>query len=160
MVNITYHTIKHELQKYERLENKALVLAKITHQDQKRKDGEEYINHPIRVADDIVETYGYLAGKKAELHLYCMGILHDVIEDSPIPEMRQIVEEEFPKNVYEVVKIMTKGKDENYLDYILRIRKNYIAVLVKLADLKDNLSNLQKGTLRDKYLLAQHILAK
>ena len=37
-----------------------------------------------------------------------------------------------------IVDILTKRKDEDYLRYILRIRENKAATMVKLADIEDN----------------------
>ena len=53
---------------------------------------------------------------------------------------------------------MTREKDQNYKDYILQIKEDEIATKVKLADLRHNLSDLKNGSMRDKYLLALHIL--
>ena len=48
--------------------------------------------------------------------------------------------------------------EETYLDYILRIKKSPIATLVKIADIQHNMSDLKRGSMKDKYLLALHIL--
>ena len=56
------------------------------------------------------------------------------------------------------LEILTREKTQNYEDYILRISASRMATIVKLADLRHNLSNLKKGSMRDKYILAEYIL--
>ena len=105
--------------------NQALIIAHKAHKDQLRKDLKTpYIVHPIRVAsyfqDDLKRT---------------IAVLHDVIEDTH-QDLSM-----FPNNVTDIVKILTKKKDEQYFSYISRIHKNKIATKIKIADITDNLSD-------------------
>ena len=53
----------------------ALVIAERVHAKQLRADGTAYINHPIRVADILIEL-----GRPAEEVI--AGLLHDTVEDT------------------------------------------------------------------------------
>ena len=117
-------------------------------------NGEPYINHPIRVSERFTDPV-----------LEQTALLHDVIEDTDTTLGDLIAEGVCPEVICKV-KDMTKSKLESYKDYILRINRlnnpNHIfhskVPLIKIADLEDNLSNLEKGSMRDKYELALAIL--
>ena len=53
---------------------------------------------------------------------------------------------------------MSKKEGENYLDFILRVKDDPLAILVKIADIKDNMSSLNECSRKDKYRLALYIL--
>lgn len=59
--------------------SKAIALAEEKHAGQTRKDGSEFIGHPLRVALLLVE----LAKLKGP-DLLCAAVLHDLVEDSDI----------------------------------------------------------------------------
>lgn len=141
------------------LYDKALEIAKRAHKGQKRKDGEDYINHPIRVAEKAYK-YFYSVPDDNRLQIKSIAVLHDVIEDSDITPDQIIDELKDPDSykIVSVVKLLTKDNSQSYLDYILKIKMNGIAKNIKLCDIEDNLSPPAKGTLRDKYLLAKYIL--
>ena len=127
---------------------KALRLAIVLHYGQSRKiTNEPYINHPKRVAECFLDD-------KTKASAY----LHDTLEDTKITE--QELREFFPDYVVETVKILTRKKDENYFDFIMRIKNssNLDALMIKSADINDNLRDLGEGSLKDKYRLAQYIL--
>ena len=48
------------------------------HEGQTRKSGEAYITHPVAVA-------GILAELKLDAETLCAAILHDALEDTPLP---------------------------------------------------------------------------
>ncbi len=101
----------------------ALQIATKAHKGQVRKDGiTPYIKHPIRVADKFNDDF-----KKT------IAILHDVLEDTD-QDLSM-----FPQEVLSVLDVLTKK--DNYFTYIDNISKNEIAKQVKIADLKDNLSD-------------------
>lgn len=55
----------------------AFVLAYGAHEGQKRKSGENYILHPVEVAE-------ILADMKMDTDTIVAGLLHDVVEDTQI----------------------------------------------------------------------------
>ena len=120
------------------LEKKALTIAMKAHAGQVDKAGEEYINHPLRVAKGFI----------GELRI--VALLHDVVEDSDIT-LDQLREEGFSDAVISALDAVTKREGELYDEFIGRIKENPMAVQVKLADLKDNmdLSRLPELTERD-----------
>ena len=127
--------------------NKAEQIVRKAHEGQKRKDKvTPYIVHPEAVAmacNDI----------KCKI----VAWLHDVIEDTSIG-CYELVNKGIPINLVKSVVIISKLENENYRDYILRVQRDEIARLVKIEDLKHNLSDLKPGNMRDKYLLALYIL--
>ena len=62
----------------------AYAFAEHAHRGQRRKDGQAYISHPVRVARLLAER-GY--GEE----VLAAALLHDVVEDTPVtlPEVRQ-----------------------------------------------------------------------
>jgi guanosine-3',5'-bis(diphosphate) 3'-pyrophosphohydrolase len=58
---------------------KALAFAARKHRDQRRKDAEAspYINHPIALADVLVNEAGV-----TDVKVLCAALLHDTIEDT------------------------------------------------------------------------------
>ena len=110
--------------------------AKIKHKGQKRKNGEDYIIHPYRVAESLIASgYGddYIAA----------GLLHDVLEDTDTTE--EEILKISNKKVLEAVKLLTKRKEVKSRDYIDAILNNPIAKAVKNADRIDNLKDAKKA---------------
>ena len=127
---------------------RAINYATMQHAGQVRKfNNEPYINHPTRVASNFMD-----GGTAAAAYL------HDTLEDTLATEeeLRKL----FPDHIVDTVKILTKKQGENYFDFIIRIKNssNLDALMIKLADIHDNLSDLKEGSLKDKYRLAQYIL--
>jgi len=58
---------------------KALAFASLKHRDQRRKDAEAspYINHPIALADVLVNEGGV-----TDIEVLCAALLHDTVEDT------------------------------------------------------------------------------
>ncbi len=116
---------------------------------QKRSDGKDYITHPEAVSKLVGEGIG----------LKIVAWLHDVLEDSEL-EPEDLKDKGIEKGLIQSVIYLTRIKNGNYKDYILKITEDEIATKVKIADLKHNLSNLKNGSMRDKYLLALYILSE
>lgn len=84
---------------------KALEFAREQHKGQKRKvSGKPYIEHPILVAEILIE-----AGAKEEQVI--AALLHDVIEDTPCT--RKEIKEKFGGRVLELVELCTDEEYEN-----------------------------------------------
>lgn len=75
----------------------------------------------------------------------CVALLHDVVEDSET-SLNDLIEEGFPKEVTDAIALMTHDERIPYMEYVVEIKNNPIARVVKLADLRHNsdLSRLDK----------------
>ena len=134
--------------------NKAIETAARAHDGQLDKAGKPYILHPLRVMMNV-------EGGEME---QCAAVLHDVLEDSPLTA-EDLAAEGFGVEIIEAVKLLTRTADEDYLEYVRRLKANPIAKAVKLADLTDNMdmSRIKEPTERDykrleKYKRAKEIL--
>ncbi len=127
-------------------------IARESHKGQKRWDGKEYITHVEAVVDSF-------KGIPNAREFQIVAWLHDVLEDSDLT-YEDLLSKEVPEFYATSVKAITRRKDQDYIDYILQVKEDGIAIEVKIADLKHNLFNLKKGSMKDKYLLALHILGR
>ena len=128
------------------LYQQALAIAKDAHKGQVDKAGVDYIQHPLFVAS-------WVEGELAKT----VALLHDVVEDSDWT-LEDLRKEGLPEEVVQAVGIITKKRNENYEEYILRVKQNPLARQVKLADLKHNsdLSRLANVTDRDRKRVAKY----
>ena len=110
---------------YTTLTNKALRLAYAAHQGQTDKSGQPYIFHPYHLAEQMTDEVST-----------CAALLHDVVEDTAVTI--EELEKEFPKEVTEVLRLLTHESGADYFEYVRAIRENPVAVKVKLADLAHN----------------------
>ncbi|MDR0930155.1 MAG: bifunctional (p)ppGpp synthetase/guanosine-3',5'-bis(diphosphate) 3'-pyrophosphohydrolase [Clostridiales bacterium] len=147
---ITYEELLDKVKKY--LPNsdlspiqKAYEFAKQAHSDQKRVSGEDYINHPLAVAN-------MLADMELDIPSIIAAILHDVVEDT-IASYADI-EEQFGSEVAHLVEGVTKlGKipystkeeqqAENLRKMFLAMAKDIRVILIKLADRTHNMRTLK-----------------
>ena len=107
---------------------RAIEIAVEAHRGQVDKAGCEYVEHPLRVM---------ASGRTLEEKI--VGVLHDVVEDSDWTFAR-LEAEGFSADVIDALRCVTKLSDsEPYDKFIARIKKNPLAVAVKLNDLADNM---------------------
>ena len=141
---------------YTALTKKAMKVAYEAHHGQTDRSGTPYIFHPFHVAEQMDD----------ELSV-CTALLHDVIEDTEITF--EDLTGEFPEEVVEALRCLTRDKNMNYFDYIRKLRKNPIAKKVKQADLLhnsdvtrlsdcENMSTEQISRLHGRYKRALEIL--
>lgn len=118
---------------------RAIEIATEAHRGQFDKSGKDYIGHPLRVME---------MGRTEEERI--VGVLHDVVEDSEWTfEMLQA--EGFSKEIIDALRCLTKlSENENYDDFIDRVRKNPLATAVKINDLTDNMDIRRLPYLSDK----------
>ncbi|MBV8614181.1 MAG: bifunctional (p)ppGpp synthetase/guanosine-3',5'-bis(diphosphate) 3'-pyrophosphohydrolase [Acetobacteraceae bacterium] len=122
----------------------AYVLAMKAHGAQKRDNGDPYITHPVAVAD-------ILAGYRLDTASIVTGLLHDVIEDTPVklPD----VEGRFGREVAGLVDGVTKlnrlelqsdrtKQAENFRKLVLAMSRDIRVLLVKLADRLHNMRTI------------------
>lgn len=146
-----------------------LAFATEKHKGQKRKDGKDYITHPIevaRIAEEMARKENKFSEKEVEM-IYCIGLLHDTVESVNITErdLKEVLKSTELFTNYEIEKIIEAifdltraSKNTPVLNYLESIKGNRFAKIVKLADLEHNLSDLGPGDLRDKYHLCQYYL--
>lgn len=125
----------------------AKQLAHKYHEGQFRNDGvTPYIIHPEAVAS-----------KFSDPKFIATAWLHDVIEDCGVTG-QDLLDAGIPAEVVEAVKLLTRTKQMNYLEAILRIKGNEIARQVKIADIQHNILTVSSADKRDKYQMALWIL--
>jgi len=130
---------------------RAFEFSEHCHENQKRKSGEPYINHPLRVALTLAEI-------KSDSPSLIAALLHDVVEESNISFKE--IEKRFGPEIAFLVKGLTKIRNIEYKGYLKEEKKHLVAqaenfrnmflalaqdlriVLIKLADRKDNLKTL------------------
>ena len=79
-----------------------------------------------------------------------VGVLHDVIEDTDWT-FEAIAAEGFSEEIIAALRCVTKtSENENYDDFIERVKKNPLAVAVKINDLTDNMDIRRLPYLSDK----------
>jgi guanosine-3',5'-bis(diphosphate) 3'-pyrophosphohydrolase len=121
---------------------KALVFAADKHKNQRRKDADAspYINHPIALANILVNEGGI-----TDINVLCGAILHDTIEDTETTkeELNQQFGEKITSIVLEVTDDKTLPKAERKLKQIEHASQvSNEAKLVKLADKISNLRDI------------------
>ena len=124
---------------YTKLTKKAMIIAYNAHMNQFDKAGVPYIFHPIHLAEQM-DTEAECAA----------ALLHDVAEDTDIT--LEELAEDFPEEVMDALRLLTRKKGEDYMEYVKRIKVNQIAVKVKIADLKHNscISRIETVTEKDR----------
>lgn len=136
-----------------------LKIASEAHATQVDKAKMTYLLHPIYVSL-LVETHdrsvlkrlGSVLSDQELITAQCVALLHDVLEDCPVTFEDLRDHHHLPMEICEAVLILTKHDDEDYQDYLKRVKANPLSRVVKLADLLDNanLDRLPKVTQKDK----------
>lgn len=142
---------------YTEMTIKAMKIAYEAHLGQLDYNDVPYIFHPYHLAEQMDDEVSCT-----------IALLHDVVEDTrlTLSDLEQI----FPTQVVEIVRLLTHDENVDYFDYIREIKKNPIATKVKLEDLKHNSdesrsigSNLTQDQLlywKTKYAKAKEILLR
>ncbi len=128
---------------------KALAFAAHKHRDQRRKDAgaSPYINHPIALADILVN--------RGDIHdpvIVCAALLHDTVEDTETTAEELL--HEFGKEIADVVIEVTDDKrlpkaERKRLQVEHAPSMSYAAKLIKLADKICNLQDISHNPPKD-----------
>lgn len=111
------------------------------HKEQADKGGEPYYLHPFHVASNC----------KTEKQKI-VALLHDVVEDNDRYSFDYFSELGFSPDIVEALDAITHRKDENYEEYIERVKANELARVVKIQDLRHNLDLTRLKVITEKDL--------
>ncbi len=128
----------------EHLIQKAYILSKTAHGNQKRHSGDPYFIHPLAVAEILVDL-------KLDQQSIITALLHDVVEDTDVT--LEEIEKDFGEEIARLVDGVTKlGKieavssnervAENFRKLALAMSEDIRVLLVKLADRLHNMRTL------------------
>lgn len=109
----------------------AMKIAMTAHAGQIDKGGFPYVLHPLHLMNQF-ETED----------MKILAVLHDVVEDSDYT-LRALALV-FPEYIVEALDNLTRRKNEDYFEYLNRIRTNpwrAMTIPIKIADLKHNSDN-------------------
>jgi len=135
--------------KYKKKVNSKLIkdafnLSLFAHAGQKREDGSNYINHPIKVAKKLTEEVF------SDNETICAALLHDVLEDTHIT--RNQINSYFGEEVALLVNNVTKMKniiekssnlrEENLKKIFILTFSDPRILMIKISDRIHNLSTL------------------
>ena len=102
-----------------------MEFAEECHRGHVDKSGVMYTLHPLRVMRQMDTDTEKI-----------VGVLHDVVEDSPIT-LQDLRQKGYSQEIVDALDCLTKREEESYEDFIERCKQNPIALKVKIADLED-----------------------
>ena len=124
---------------------RAFVFAEQAHREQRRKNGDPYIGHPVAVACIATEL-------KLDEEAICAALLHDTVEDTDatFEELTELFNQDIADlvdGVTKLSKIRFRSKEErqaeNFRKMVLAMSKDLRVILVKIADRTHNMRTLQ-----------------
>ena len=126
--------------------HEAVNLMKARHAGQKRKCGEDFVCHPLRVTLLLLEV-----GGQTNADILCAGLLHDIVEDTGTS--LEEVGERFGGKVEDLVRSLTLPDLEEGQSKLERNMKHFEglrwadrdAQIIKSADRLDNLLSMSSG---------------
>jgi len=122
----------------------AFAFACERHADQRRRSGEEFINHPLEVAK-------ICAGLRLDTETLCAALLHDTVEDTSasLDQVRERYGEDVAQLVDGVTKLTgitfqsrDESQAENYRKMMIAMATDVRVILIKLADRLHNMRTL------------------
>ncbi|GAB6155319.1 bifunctional (p)ppGpp synthetase/guanosine-3',5'-bis(diphosphate) 3'-pyrophosphohydrolase [Desulfosporosinus burensis] len=140
--------------------DKAYEFAEVAHRNQLRNSGEDYILHPLEVAQILVEL-------ELDEATIAAALLHDVVEDTSFTLAN--IEKEFGSEIALLVDGVTKlgrieykskveQQVENLRKMFLAMAKDIRVILIKLADRLHNMRTLKYHSLDKQKEIAQETL--
>lgn len=105
----------------------AIALATVAHTGQLDAAGAPYIDHPLTVMRAQTDDEARM-----------VAILHDVVEDTDVTldALRSLG---YSETILAALDCLTRRSGETYATFITRVKRNPLAVRVKLADLAHNM---------------------
>ena len=91
---------------------KAITLCFNAHKDQLDKSGLPYVFHPFHLAEQMTDEKTTVA-----------ALLHDVVEDTELT-LEDLTAMGYPKEVTDVLALLTHDPAVPYMDYVARIATN------------------------------------
>jgi len=140
--------------------DRAFFFSAYAHEDQKRKTGEPYINHPLGVA--------YILGQmQMDTATISAALLHDVIEDTDTS--KEQLSNEFGELVADLVDGVSKLKSihfktreqanaESFQKLIMAMTSNPRVIIIKLADRLHNMRTIEAMKLASQKRIARETL--
>jgi len=142
------HLNKEDLASEQDLIKRAFIFAYKAHRNQRRKNGDLYIVHPIATAEILAEL-------EVDAECLAAALLHDTIEDTQAdsnmltelfgPTITLLVE-----GVTKLNKISSRSKEEmqaeNTRKMLIAMTKDPRVILIKLADRLHNMRTMQYQT--------------
>ena len=136
---------------------RAFDYAAEAHNGQFRKSGEEYISHPLAVAEICAEL-------NLDTDAICAALLHDIVEDCPDRDLEDIKRlfgydvERLVDGLTKLVAIPFEDKEEEHIE---NLRKMFLAmsrdirvILIKLCDRLHNMRTLSSHQEEKQRLIA------
>lgn len=128
---------------YTKLIKKAMKIAYEAHINQFDRAGVPYIYHPIHLAE------------QTDTEIECIvALLHDVVEDSNITFSD--LEKEFPLEVIDLLKLLTRDKNDSYMEYIKKLKENEITRRIKILDILHNSDESRLDKIRVKDIIRRN----
>ncbi len=123
---------------------RAYQYAALAHRGQRRQSGEAYVQHPIAVADSLVDL-GF------DSRTLIAALLHDVIEDTPTA--KEDITEQFGADVAKLVDGVSKigqlqfedrehAEAENLRKMLMAMSEDVRVIIIKLADRLHNMRTM------------------
>ena len=133
-----------------KLLGKAIELAKTHHAGVFDKGGHPYIEHPLRLMENMDTNIEKM-----------VAVMHDLVEDTHIT-IAYLRTAGFSETVLSALDCVTNRDNEDYESFIERIAQNPLATKVKLADLEDNmdLSRIPEPSKKDYKRIEKYKRAK
>ena len=138
----------------------AYVMGAHAHDGQVRRSGEAYITHPVAVAAILAEL-------RVDWETLCAAILHDTLEDTPLPRTEIVAA--FGEPVAALVDAVTKldkirfasrqeAAAESFRKMMLAMATDLRVILIKLSDRLHNMRTLDAMTDESRRRIARETL--
>ncbi|AVP49159.1 RelA/SpoT family protein [Williamsoniiplasma luminosum] len=138
----------------------AYIFAELNHKGQKRKNNDPYIYHPL-------STAYYLAQFKMGPKTIIAGLLHDILEDTPITA--PMLANKFGEEVAGLVEAITKvsyfakeNREQQKGEYLRKIylsmAKDIRVIIIKFADRLHNMLTIENLSKEKQQIIAKETL--